>query len=299
MAPDFFRRRDMQSAVLRQPETEEERFEAFSALLSCPTYSIHGPADAKQEQRAAEESFPRRVAGTENCYHCGYHDELSFGGSSYLIQRPEGNVLVDVPRYNPKLLNRIKDMGGVKYMFLTHKDDVAAHYKWASALGAERIMHKAETNVQQRTNEVEHQIEGEGPWGLPDGSEDCEIIFTPGHAEAHCVLLYKPQKVLFSGDHLAADVVGEWTAKHEDMGDGFLGISRSFNCCSVEQQVESCLKLGAYDWLTLLPGHGRPGGVKDETERKQQLQLIKERETKRGLDRVPTDGNHQRHEADY
>ena len=24
--------------------------------------------------------------------------------------------------------------------------------------------------------------------------------------------------------------------------------------CSVEQQVESCLKLGAYDWLTLLPG---------------------------------------------
>ncbi len=37
MAPDFFRRRDMQSAVLRQPETEEERFEAFSALLSCPT----------------------------------------------------------------------------------------------------------------------------------------------------------------------------------------------------------------------------------------------------------------------
>ena len=45
----------------------------------------------------------------------------------------------------------MQDMGGVKYMFLTHKDDVAAHYKWASALGAERIMHKAETNVQQRT----------------------------------------------------------------------------------------------------------------------------------------------------
>ena len=39
---------------------------------------------------------------------CCLHAELSFGGSSYLIQRPEGNVLVDVPRYNPKLLNRIK-----------------------------------------------------------------------------------------------------------------------------------------------------------------------------------------------
>jgi hypothetical protein len=121
---------------------------------------------------------------------------------------------------------------------------------------------------------VEHQLEGEGPWGLPDGSEDCEIIFTPGHTEAHCVMLYKPQKVilqgmhhtmgedgpsatshvpgskaqrmnfgsydytmaaialqvLFSGDHLAANAVGEWTSKYEDADDGFLGISRNFNC---------------------------------------------------------------------
>ena len=37
MAPEFFKRMDMQSAVLRQPETEEERIEAFRALLSCPT----------------------------------------------------------------------------------------------------------------------------------------------------------------------------------------------------------------------------------------------------------------------
>lgn len=39
---------------------------------------------------------------------CCVHAELSFGGSSYLIQRPGGNVLVDVPRFNPKLLNRVK-----------------------------------------------------------------------------------------------------------------------------------------------------------------------------------------------
>ena len=45
-------------------------------------------------------------------------------------------------------------------------------------------------------SEVEHQLEGEGPWGLPDGSEDLEIIFTPGHSEAHCVLFYKAQQVM-------------------------------------------------------------------------------------------------------
>ncbi len=43
-------------------------------LLAWCRYSIHGPSDAKAEQRAAEESFPRLIQGTENCYHCGFHD---------------------------------------------------------------------------------------------------------------------------------------------------------------------------------------------------------------------------------
>ena len=49
----------------------------------------------------------------------------------------------------PSLL--LQELGGAKYIFLTHRDDVAAHYKWASALGAERIMHTMETNEKQRT----------------------------------------------------------------------------------------------------------------------------------------------------
>ena len=42
-------------------------------------------------------------------------------------------------------------MGGVKYMFLTHRDDVAEHAKWAKALSAERILHTKETNPEQGT----------------------------------------------------------------------------------------------------------------------------------------------------
>lgn len=45
-------------------------------------------------------------------------------------------------------------MGGVKYIFLTHRDDVAEHAKWAKALGAERIMHIKETNEKQGTEWV-------------------------------------------------------------------------------------------------------------------------------------------------
>jgi hypothetical protein len=35
--------------------------------------------------------------------------------------RPQGNILVDSPRFNPVLAKRIQELGGVKYMFLTHK----------------------------------------------------------------------------------------------------------------------------------------------------------------------------------
>lgn len=45
----------------------------------------------------------------------------------------------------------LQAMGGAKYIFLTHRDDVAEHAKWAKALGAERIMHIGETNSQQGT----------------------------------------------------------------------------------------------------------------------------------------------------
>ena len=45
----------------------------------------------------------------------------------------------------------LQAMGGAKYIFLTHRDDVAEHAKWAKALSAERILHTKETNPDQGT----------------------------------------------------------------------------------------------------------------------------------------------------
>jgi hypothetical protein len=46
----------------------------------------------------------------------------SIACESYLIVRPQhGNVLVDTPRFNPVLAKRLTELGGVKYIFLTHK----------------------------------------------------------------------------------------------------------------------------------------------------------------------------------
>lgn len=48
---------------------------------------------------------------------------------------------------------------------------------------------------------MEIKLEGEGPWTLPDGGSDVELIHTPGHTTGHIVLLYKPERTLLSGDH--------------------------------------------------------------------------------------------------
>ena len=48
-------------------------------------------------------------------------------------------------------------------------------------------------------SKCEVALEGEGPWRLPDGGDDLEIVFTPGHTAGHCVLMYQAQRVRAPG----------------------------------------------------------------------------------------------------
>jgi glyoxylase-like metal-dependent hydrolase (beta-lactamase superfamily II) len=73
-----------------------------------------------EELKEAQRGMPIPVPGCEGIYHCGFHAEQSFAATSYLITRPEGNILVDSPRFNPVLAKRFEELGGVKYIFLTH-----------------------------------------------------------------------------------------------------------------------------------------------------------------------------------
>lgn len=52
--------------------------------------------------------YPEPVEGAQGVFYCGYNSEKSFGGSAWLIQRPEGNVMVDSPRFDPKLVKNVK-----------------------------------------------------------------------------------------------------------------------------------------------------------------------------------------------
>ncbi|KAM0840132.1 hypothetical protein ACQ4PT_059855 [Festuca glaucescens] len=178
MAPEVFKRVDGMSAVAAQPSSDEDRTKALQALLSCPTASIHTDKPARDILQV-QNTFPLPIDDAlPGVYLCGYHSEDSYGATSYLIIHPEGNIMVDSPRYTPRLVDKIEKLGGARYMFLTHIDDVADHRKWANELKCERIIHSGD--VVDITADVEWKLTGNGPWNI---GTDFELIHTPGHTE--------------------------------------------------------------------------------------------------------------------
>jgi ferredoxin len=227
IAPEVFVDIGEQSAVQHQPETPDEEFDALKALVTCPTASIGTLSN--RSAKPAVEAYPELIA--ENVYFCGFASESSFGASSYLVARPEGNVLIDSPRFALPLVKRIKELGGVRLMFLTHRDDVADHEKWASHFNAERIMHRDERVV---SGDEAVQLDG-----------DLLAIPTPGHTRGHTVLLYR-NRFLFSGDHLW------WSESYKS-----LHASESVCWYSWPHQTRSMESLLDYEFEWVLPGHGR------------------------------------------
>src|SRR5678816_4624920 len=126
IAPSVFKEESDHSSVFHQPQSDGEVHRAAMALVACPTASI-GTRN-KIDSHAAAVSFPELV--DENVYFCGYASRNSYGASSYLIVRPEGNVLIDSPRFAKVLVKQIEELGGVATMFFTHQDDVADHEKF-------------------------------------------------------------------------------------------------------------------------------------------------------------------------
>jgi glyoxylase-like metal-dependent hydrolase (beta-lactamase superfamily II)/ferredoxin len=237
LAPGIFRDHGEQCSVFSQPATTDETRFALMALVACPTGSIG--ATQKHDAHIGIDAFPLLLA--ENVYFCGFTSESSFGGWSYLITRPAsagGNVLVDSPRYATQLVKRIKALGGITTMLLTHKDDVADHVLFRKEFGCDRVMHAADGAGRLG---VEQVIAGEETIALDD---DLVAIPTPGHTRGHVVFLYR-QRFLFTGDHLA------WSPKRKT-----LTAFRSVAWYSWAEQIRSMEKLRAFDFAWVLPGHG-------------------------------------------
>ncbi len=238
IAPASFQDHGGQSSVYRQPRNPGELHRAFMALVACPTASIG--TVSRRNARSGVAAFPAHVA--DEVYFCGFTSEASFGAWSYLIVRPPeqgGNVLVDSPRFAGPLVRRIEQMGGVNLMFLSHRDDIADHAKFAAHFHCPRLMHQGDDAAARG---IERVITGIDPLQIDD---DLQLIPTPGHTRGHQVLLYR-NKVLFTGDHLAWSPIRETLTAFRDV------------CWySWSMQTQSMEKLLAYRFEWVLPGHGR------------------------------------------
>ena len=254
MAPEVFHDMGDQSAVYHQPTHASDRLQALQALLSCPTASI-GTLAKPTDIQAAQASFPLLV--DHNVYHCGYHAEASFGAASYLILREEGNILVDSPRFVPPLVKRLEALGGIRYLYLTHRDDVADHQKFRDYFGCDRILHQ--DDISNDTSRIEIQLSGSDTVQL---APDLLIIPVPGHTKGHTVLLYD-NAFLFTGDHLA------WS-------DSLQHLHAFRNACwySWTELEKSMRKLADYSFEWVLPGHGRRYHADRDTMHQQMQQCL-------------------------
>lgn len=235
LAPATFARVDRraQSYVQQQPRDAGEEHRALMALVACPTSSIG--TEHKHDSKAAARSFPEHVAG--EVYFCGWAAESSYGAASWLIRRDTGNVLIDSPRAASTLLARLDELGGVRTMFLTHRDDVADHEAFRARFGCERIMHRADA-----VRGIERVIEGDAPVRL---DEDLVIVPVPGHTRGSCVLIYR-DTFAFTGDHV-------WATDAQD------GLEAGEDVCwySWPEQKRSMARLAEHRFEWVLPGHGR------------------------------------------
>ena len=244
VAPATFARDDDvgQSIVKLQPKGEVERRRAAMALVACPTSSIGAEGlDVKSASRAFPDPITPEGESPSDVYFCGYASESSYGAQSWLIRRDDGNVLVDSPRAAKPLIERIRALGGVRFMVLTHRDDVADHRVFHETFGCERILHRRD--VTSDTRDVERIVDGDDETKL---AGDLVLVPVPGHTAGSVALVHRGTH-LFSGDHLWGD--------EEAPG---LHASRSVCWYSWREQRRSMQKLLAYDFSWVLPGHGRP-----------------------------------------
>jgi glyoxylase-like metal-dependent hydrolase (beta-lactamase superfamily II)/ferredoxin len=251
IAPGVFAEAYDHSFVHRQPDNAAGIHRAAMALVACPTGSI-GTRN-KLDSRAAVDAYPERI--DDNVYFCGFASPNTYGAASYLIVRPEGNVLIDSPRFAKSLVERIEELGGISLMFMTHRDDVAEHQKLHERFGCRRVIHRADA----RGIEAEQLLDGEESVAL---DKDLVAIPVPGHTRGHVVLLYR-NKFLFTGDHLACS----------DKRGGLIAF-RDVSWYSWPQQTQSMKRLLDFRFEWVLPGHGRRGHQPQDVMREKLIECI-------------------------
>ncbi len=260
LAPASFEEVGDFSAVTSQPTGEGSLHQAYQALLSCPVGSIGTERSEPVRMQEAMASFPLHLE--DGVYYCGFNSEKSFGANSFFLEHPDGNWLIDSPRYLKHLVEAFERKGGLSYIFLTHKDDVAEVEKYAAHFGAKRIIHRADLEAAPGAEWIIEDVDSSQI--LPE----FQIIPVPGHTAGSMALLYK-NRFLFTGDHLW------WDSKQQMLRAPSQLVWRK------RVLLDSLQKLLDYRFEWVLAGHGDRVRLSAEAMQSQLQTLIERRQPAR------------------
>ncbi|MEA2703682.1 MAG: hypothetical protein QOD63_1627 [Actinomycetota bacterium] len=242
---------DEQSVVALQPGGPEAEHRAWLAADACPTQSIgRNPRTPRPPGL-----YPLAVDGP--VYDLGHTSEASFGATSYLVLRPEGNLMIDAPRFTRDLKGPLDDLGGVSHVLLTHRDDVADAPRWAFRYGARVWIHEADRAAAPSATDL---FEGIDPTVVAPG---VVAVPVPGHTKGSVVFAVD-DTWLFTGDSLA------WSHSRAD-----LVAFRGACWYSWREQTRSLARLAetvTFSWV--LPGHGARVRLDPTDGRRRLLDLV-------------------------
>lgn len=103
---------------------------------------------------------------------------------------------MDVPEFEPHLLDALEMAGGVEWIFISHWDDIGDACEFQKRFSSKIVMHAAEAKAVGCTVEITFNQ----PTPI---SEQLTAIPTPGHSPgSSCLLFSQTPGFLFTGDHL-------------------------------------------------------------------------------------------------
>ena len=128
----------------------------------------------------------------------------TLGGTAYFIVKNTGNILVDCPPWNAETTQFLLEQGGVKTLFITHRNAISNQVaKIQTALNCDIVIQEQEAYLMPEAKVSPFQ----DIWV----TEDFEAIWTPGFSPGSSCLYYKKEGgCLFTGRHLLPNQKGDF-----------------------------------------------------------------------------------------
>ena len=168
-----------------------------------PTAQPPAELPAETAQRVSETSKPPRSVPHPNLDTPSIvafpPNRAILGGTAYGLLSDSGNLLIDCPAWTAETETWLRDRGGVRTLFLTHRGGIANVKDIQAATGCDIIIQEQEAyllpNLTVTTFHTHHTLPG-----------DLEILWTSGHSPGSACL-YTPLHggLLFTGRHLLPD----------------------------------------------------------------------------------------------